>query len=70
MTDAAFFEGVTLTPIPYGRIRHPHIYGIDLASPSDLIAHECTVDETVTYIGAEKVIFQELDDLIDACRRK
>ena len=52
------------------RIRHPHIYGIDLASPSELIAHKRTVDEIATHIGAEKVIFQALDDLVDACRRK
>lgn len=51
------------------RIRHPHIYGIDLASPSELIAHRRTVDEIATHIGARKVIFQELADLIDACRQ-
>jgi len=49
------------------RIRHPHIYGIDLASPSELIAHKRNVDEIAKHIGAEKVIFQELEDLIDAC---
>ena len=51
------------------RIRYPHIYGIDLSSPSELIAHKRTVDEIATHIGAEKVIFQELDDLIDAYRQ-
>ena len=50
------------------RIRYAHIYGIDLASPSELIAHKRTVDEIATHIGAEKVIYQELDDLIEACR--
>ncbi|MCJ1450545.1 amidophosphoribosyltransferase [Mycoblastus sanguinarius] len=28
-----------------------------------------TVDEIALHIGAERVIFQELDDLIDACRQ-
>ena len=51
------------------RIRHPHIYGIDLASPSELIAYERNDGEIATHIGAEKIIFQELDDLIDACRQ-
>ncbi|KAL9131967.1 MAG: hypothetical protein Q9217_000247 [Psora testacea] len=51
------------------RIRHPHIYGIDLASPSELIAHNRTVEEIAKHIGAEKVIFQELEDLVDACRQ-
>ena len=49
------------------RIRHPHIYGIDLASPSELIAHKRDDDEIARHIGAEKVIFQTLDDLKDAC---
>lgn len=48
-------------------LRHPHIYGIDLASPSELIAHKRDDDEIARHIGAEKVIFQELDDLIEAC---
>lgn len=48
--------------------RHPHIYGIDLASPSELIAHKRDDDAIARHIGAEKVVFQELDDLIAACR--
>lgn len=51
------------------RIRHPHMYGIDLSLPSELIAHKRNVDEIASHVGAEKVIFQELDDLIDACRQ-
>lgn len=47
--------------------RHPHIYGIDLASPSELIAHKRDDDAIAKHIGAEKVIFQELDDLKEAC---
>ena len=49
------------------RIRHPHIYGIDLASPSELIAHKRDDDAIALHIGAKKVIFQELDDLKQAC---
>ena len=49
------------------RIRHPHIYGIDLASPSELIAHKRDADAIALHIGAKKVIFQELDDLKEAC---
>lgn len=49
------------------RIRHPHIYGIDLASPSELIAHQRSDDEIAKHIGAAKVIFQELHDLKEAC---
>lgn len=49
------------------RIRHPHIYGIDLASPSELIAHNRDDDAIALHIGAKKVIFQELEDLKQAC---
>ena len=49
------------------RIRFPHIYGIDLASPSELIAHKRDDDAIALHIGAEKVIFQELEDLKKAC---
>ncbi|RYP92080.1 hypothetical protein DL770_001810 [Monosporascus sp. CRB-9-2] len=40
---------------------HPHIYGIDLADPVDLIAHGKTRQEIAKYIGADDVIFQDLD---------
>ena len=49
------------------RITHPHIYGIDLASPSELIAHTRDEQEIAKHIGAEKVIYQTLDDLKKAC---
>ena len=49
------------------RIRHPHIYGIDLASPSELIAHKRDAHAIALHIGAKQVIFQELDDLKEAC---
>lgn len=40
---------------------HPHIYGIDLADPIDLVAHGRTTQEIADYIGADEVIFQDLD---------
>ncbi|KAI4215516.1 MAG: hypothetical protein LQ351_001985 [Letrouitia transgressa] len=52
-------------------ITHAHIYGIDLASPSELIAHDQGHDRALEsiaqHIGADKVIFQDLQDLKDAC---
>lgn len=47
--------------------RHAHIYGIDLASPSELIAHERNPEIIAQHIGADKVIFQDLGDLQEAC---
>jgi amidophosphoribosyltransferase len=40
---------------------HPHIYGIDLADRVDLVAHGRTRKEIAEYIGADDVIFQDLD---------
>jgi len=48
-------------------ISHPHIYGIDLASSSELIAHARSADEIAKVIGADGVIYQSLDDLKEAC---
>lgn len=48
-------------------IRHNHIYGIDLADRKDLVAHARTDKEIAQEIGADEVIYQSLDDLIQAC---
>ncbi|CAM1504152.1 Fc.00g017430.m01.CDS01 [Cosmosporella sp. VM-42] len=48
-------------------ITHPHIYGIDLASPQELIAHEKTRQDIANHMGADDVIYQDLDDLKAAC---
>ncbi|KAL2016128.1 hypothetical protein VTK56DRAFT_4247 [Thermocarpiscus australiensis] len=48
-------------------IKHPHIYGIDLATPQELIAHEKTRQDIAKHINADDVIYQDLDDLKAAC---
>ncbi|KFZ19364.1 hypothetical protein V502_03698 [Pseudogymnoascus sp. VKM F-4520 (FW-2644)] len=48
-------------------ITHAHIYGIDLASPLELIAHNRDRHAIAKHIGAEEVIFQTLDDLKASC---
>ncbi|AOV96388.1 amidophosphoribosyltransferase [Edwardsiella hoshinae] len=47
-------------------IRFPNVYGIDMPSVSELIAHGREVDEIRQLIGADGLIFQDLDDLIAA----
>jgi len=47
-------------------IRYPNIYGIDMPAAIELIAHGKTEAEVATAIGADKLIYQTLDDLIDA----
>lgn len=49
-------------------ITHAHIYGIDLASPHELVAHTYQGAEAISkHIGADRVIYQSLDDLKEAC---
>ncbi|WP_432453457.1 MULTISPECIES: amidophosphoribosyltransferase [unclassified Agarivorans] len=50
-------------------IRFPNVYGIDMPSANELVAHGREVDEICQLIGADGLIFQDLDDLIEACRQ-
>lgn len=47
-------------------VRYPNVYGIDMPAAHELIAHGRTEQEVCTAIGADKLIYQDLDDLIDA----
>lgn len=47
-------------------VRYPNVYGIDMPSASELIANNRTVEEIQTKIGADRLIYQDLNDLIDA----
>ena len=49
-------------------IRFPNVYGIDMPTASELIAHGRDVDEISKMIGADGMIFQDLEDLVDAVR--
>ena len=50
-------------------VRYAYVYGIDMPSPDELIAHGRTEAEVGAAIGADRLIYQELDDLIDAVRQ-
>lgn len=48
-------------------IRMPNVYGIDMPSRRELVAHDRTEQEISDYIGADLTIFQTLDDLVASC---
>ena len=43
---------------------HPNVYGIDMPSVKELIAHERSTEDVCEAIGADWLIYQDLDDLI------
>ena len=49
-------------------VRFPNVYGIDMPAASELVASNRTVDEVARLIGADWLVYQDLDDLILACR--
>jgi len=49
-------------------VRYPNIYGIDMPAPSELIASGRDEKEIEKELGADRLIYQGLDDLIKACR--
>ncbi|MDX1442397.1 MAG: amidophosphoribosyltransferase [Gammaproteobacteria bacterium] len=49
-------------------VRFPNVYGIDMAVAQELIASERDVKEVEKLIGADWLIYQDLDDLVDAVR--
>jgi amidophosphoribosyltransferase len=42
-------------------VRHPNVYGIDMPTREELIAHNRTVEEIRQYIGADALIYQDVD---------
>jgi amidophosphoribosyltransferase len=49
---------------------HPNVYGIDMPARSEYIAHGQSIDEIGEAIGADLLVYQDLEDLITACTNK
>jgi len=49
-------------------VRYPNVYGIDMPTQDELIATGRTNDEIAQAIGADAVIYQELDALVESVR--
>jgi len=50
-------------------VRYPNVYGIDMPSASELLAHDRTNEEIASIIGADWLVYQDLEDLL-ACACK
>lgn len=47
-------------------VKYPNVYGIDMPAANELIGHGRTDEEIAKLIGADWLIYQDLDDLIKA----
>jgi amidophosphoribosyltransferase len=50
-------------------VRYPNVYGIDMPNSDELIAHGRTDEEVCKEIGADWLLFQDLEDLIEAVQK-
>ncbi|MEP6940492.1 MAG: phosphoribosyltransferase family protein, partial [Rudaea sp.] len=47
-------------------VRYPNVYGIDMPAAAELVAHGRTEEEVERFIGADWLVYQDLDDLVAA----
>ncbi|WP_105567516.1 amidophosphoribosyltransferase [Microbacterium halophytorum] len=47
-------------------VRYPHVYGINMPSRHELIAHGRTIPEIAEELGCDHLVYQEVEDLRDA----
>ncbi|MDT8452986.1 MAG: amidophosphoribosyltransferase [Gammaproteobacteria bacterium] len=50
-------------------VRYPNVYGIDMPAPEEFVAHNRTVEEIGELIGADWLIYQDLEDLVAAVNK-
>ncbi len=49
-------------------VRFPNVYGIDIPTSTELVAWNRTEDEVAAKIGADWLIYQDVDDLVNAAK--
>ena len=49
-------------------VRYPNVYGIDMPNAKELIAHDRSVEEVCQLIGADRLIYQNLEDLYQSVK--
>jgi amidophosphoribosyltransferase len=48
-------------------VKYPNVYGIDIPTTKELIANNKNETEIAKSIGADKIFYNNLDDVIDSC---
>lgn len=51
-------------------VRYPNVYGIDMPSVDELVAHDRTEEEIQQAIGADWLIYQDLEDLFESVKKR
>lgn len=49
-------------------VRHPNVYGVDMPNRKEFVAHELTEDEICNVLGADGLIYQQVEDLIEVAK--
>ncbi|MFL2742417.1 MAG: amidophosphoribosyltransferase, partial [Gammaproteobacteria bacterium] len=49
-------------------VRYQNVYGIDMAATAELIAHQRSEEQIADFIGADWLIYQNLEDLIESAK--
>ena len=44
-------------------VRFPNVYGIDMPTPTELVAHNRDEDAVAKFLGADRLFYQDLEDL-------
>jgi amidophosphoribosyltransferase len=51
-------------------VRYPNVYGIDMPSAHEFVAHDRNVEQIAEELGVDWLLYQELDDLVAAINKK
>ncbi len=51
-------------------VRYPNVYGIDMPAADELIANNRSIEEIRQAIKADRLFYQNLEDMVQACRSK
>jgi amidophosphoribosyltransferase len=51
-------------------VRYPNVYGIDMPSADEFVAHNRSIEQIAEELGVDKLFYQELSDLVAAIKKK